>query len=384
MGYAAPLDLADSHELAGAKSGAGESKLLGLELLRFICAFAVLVWHYQHFYSVAGAPEYVTAAQPWHAVLAPFYGFGLFGVQFFWGISGFIFFWKYGGPIAEKTVGGAKFFWLRFSRLYPLHLATLLLVAVLQPIHIALIGAPFIYQGNDVPAFIAQLAMATHWFGPQPFTFNGPIWSVSAEIFVYALFFLLVRRFGYGWRLIGGAIAISLAAQAARMASPTLFCATYFFVGGAAARLFLDAQASGQTVVQRWAAAGFLAAIGVGVWLREIPLDGETIPFILLLTVPPLLLLAAQDWPVLDRWQKPIQAAGNMTYSSYLSHFPLQLIVAIGCAAAGFAPPVQSPIFLIAYLVVTFAVSRWLFLQFERPAQKWIRQISARRSPAPV
>jgi peptidoglycan/LPS O-acetylase OafA/YrhL len=384
MGYAAPLDLTESREVARAEPSVGESKLLGLELLRFICAFAVLLWHYQHFYRISGAPAFVASTQPWHAPFAPFYDYGLFGVQFFWGISGFIFFWKYGQAIFEGTVGGAKFFWLRFSRLYPLHLATLLLVALLQPTHIALAGTPFIYQGNDVPAFAAQLAMATHWFGPQPFTFNGPIWSVSAEIFVYALFFLLVRRFGSGWRLIGGSIAVTLAAISAGMASPTLFCATYFFVGGAAARLFLDAQSSRKTLAQRWICAVALAVIGGGVWSAGTPLNEDTMPLILLLVLPPLLLLAAQDWSRLERWQRLIQAAGNLTYSSYLSHFPLQLLVAIGCAAAGLAPPVQSPAFLIAYLAFTFVVSRWLFLRFERPAQKWIRKLSTRRIPVRV
>jgi len=29
------------------------TKLLGLELLRFVAAFAVLIWHYQHFAFVA-------------------------------------------------------------------------------------------------------------------------------------------------------------------------------------------------------------------------------------------------------------------------------------------------------------------------------------------
>ena len=27
----------------------GDKKLLGLEVMRFIAAFAILVWHYQHF-----------------------------------------------------------------------------------------------------------------------------------------------------------------------------------------------------------------------------------------------------------------------------------------------------------------------------------------------
>jgi peptidoglycan/LPS O-acetylase OafA/YrhL len=382
MGYQAPFNVTGSHALARPDVSTSGNKLLGLELLRFVCAFAVLLWHYRHFYRIAGAPEFVKSAQPWHAPLSPFYDYGLFGVQLFWGISGFIFFWKYGNVIGRGAIGGAKFFWLRFSRLYPLHLATLLLVAILQPVHIALTGESFIYHENDLPSFAAQLAMATHWLGPERFTFNGPTWSVSAEVFVYALFFLLVRRFGLSWLLVCGAAAASIAAQMAGLVSPALFCATYFFVGGVAARLFLEVQASvwGEWMFRVSGLA--LGTIVLSIWLSGTPLDRNTTPLILLVALPPLLLVAAHDWPIPERWQTAIAGAGNLTYSSYLSHFPLQLVVAIGCAAMGLVPPLQSPIFLVAYVGATLFISRWLFEQFERPAQKWIRKVTVGRQLA--
>ena len=360
----------------------GGSKLLGLELVRFACAFAVLVWHYQHFYDILGAPQFVRAEQPLHAPLALFYGFGLFGVQLFWGISGFIFFWKYGQAIASGAVGGAKFFWLRFSRLYPLHIVTLLIVAALQPLHVALTGDSFVYQGNSLPNFLAQLGMATHWGASVPYSFNGPIWSVSAEIFVYALFFLLVRRFGPSWALIGGAVGVSLAAQFAGAISPALVCTGYFFAGGAAAKLFLRSAEQGTAARDRQVAGMVLAAVLGSTWWTGQLADPNVLPFILLVAMPPLLLVAAQDWRALERWQAPIQAAGNLTYSSYLLHFPLQLAVAVGFAASGRAPAVDSAWFLVAYLGVTLVLSRLAFERFERPAQDAIRQFAARRRAA--
>lgn len=357
------------------------SKLLGLELVRFTCAFAVLVWHYQHFYEVAGAPEFIRSAQPLHRVLAPFYDYGLFGVQLFWGISGFIFFWKYGLAIADGAVTGMKFFWLRFSRLYPLHIVTLLLVAALQPLHVALTGGSFVYQGNDLPNFLMQLGMATHWGPPLPFTFNGPIWSVSAEVFVYALFFLAVRCFGASNWLIAGAVGASLAGMLSGADSPALACTGYFFAGGAAAR-FHAAVAKDDPRGPRLMCAILLAAVIGGAWQSGRLGDPSALPFVLLLAMPPALFLAAQDWPALDRWQAPIQLAGNLTYASYLSHFPLQLIVAVLVAASGIALPVASPLFLIAYLGATLIVSRLIFERFERPAQAWIRAATSGRKVA--
>ena len=374
MGFSRPFDLTDSQPLARDRAIAPESKLLGLELIRFTCAFAVLLWHYRHFYEAAGAPAFIQSAQPLQMLLAPFFDYGLFGVQLFWGISGFIFFWKYGNAIAERTVSWAKFFWLRFSRLYPLHLATLLTVAALQPAHTALAGQPFIYQDNSAGNFVAQLFMATHWGGPAAYTFNGPFWSVSAEVAVYALFFLVVRQFGAGWRTIAVAISVSLLGQSLGLASPVLFCACYFFAGGAAARLHLDAKAAGRSRLLTQVSLFMLATICGYAWLAGIALNEQNITFLLLVGTPALLVVGANDWKLLDRWHGAIQAAGNLTYSTYLIHFPLQLLTAIGCAAAGVVLPVQSPLFLIAYLTATMIAGRWLFLHFERPAQSWIRR----------
>lgn len=79
-------------------------------------------------YGISVAREH----QPFYALLKPFSEYGWYGVQAFWSISGFIFFWRYRDSVALGQVGGWRFFVLRFSRLYPLHLATLLPAAFLQ------------------------------------------------------------------------------------------------------------------------------------------------------------------------------------------------------------------------------------------------------------
>ena len=62
--------------------------------------------------------------------------------------GGFIFFWKYRDTISDSTIGGWVFFVFRLSRLYPLHLATLLLVALLQPLYHRLTGVFFVAQNE--------------------------------------------------------------------------------------------------------------------------------------------------------------------------------------------------------------------------------------------
>jgi peptidoglycan/LPS O-acetylase OafA/YrhL len=122
IGDSAPL----SKQIVCQIPPSGASKLLGLELLRLASAMAVLVYHYNHFPKIPAAVAIARNNIPFYEWLWPLYDYGQFGVQFFWGISGYIFFWKYGEAIHARAISAKHFFWLRFSRLYPLHLATLL------------------------------------------------------------------------------------------------------------------------------------------------------------------------------------------------------------------------------------------------------------------
>src|SRR5580704_14385000 len=131
------------------------NKLSGLEVLRFLTAFAILVFHYRHFAFVADEPVgLVNDRLPLYRLLRVFYDFGPYGVWIFWCISGFIFFWKYRDDVTDRALSGWKFFVLRFSRLYPLHIVTLLLVAVVQPLYFSLHGYFFVYQDNDLTHFL--------------------------------------------------------------------------------------------------------------------------------------------------------------------------------------------------------------------------------------
>ncbi|HTK58248.1 MAG TPA: acyltransferase [Sphingomicrobium sp.] len=372
MGYARPFEL-DARMAIGrvepARADAG--KLLGLELLRFTSALAVLFFHYSHFAHFAGIGPVARATVPLYGMLWPLYDYGQYGVQAFWGISGYIFFWKYGAAIHEKAVSASDFFWLRFSRLYPLHFATLAAVIGLQAVHRQVTGFDFIYPTEDAGLFLRQLFLATDW-GPQPpFSFNGPIWSISAEVAVYAGFFLAVRRFAPTLKLCAAAIIAGLGLQAAGLEWVSLGCATYFFAGGLAA--LLRPKSAKPAAVALGALISLTLATGtLG--------DRDKLPTILLLAVPCLLVILTRDWPFLSRWQKPVQFAGNLTYSSYLLHFPLQLALAILVAASGVVPSLTSPWFLCAYLAVTLGAAALSYRYFELPAQRWIRRRALNRA----
>ena len=372
MGYARPFEADPGRPLARpVRFAAGPDKLLGLELLRFASALAVLFFHYRHFAQLAGMTPVARMEVPVYSLLWLLYEYGQFGVQIFWGISGYIFFWKYGAAIHSRAVAARKFFWLRFSRLYPLHIATLLAVVGLQAMHRQLAGFDYVYPAQDAGQFVRQLFLATDWGPLAPFSFNGPIWSISAEVAVYAGFFLLLRKFAPSSRLCIGVIVAGLLAQLVGLEWASIGCATYFFAGGLAALAPPKAA--------RPAALGLTVLIAVCAMTGVLD-DRDKLPIILLIVVPCLLIVVARDWPLLSRWGAPIQGAGNLTYSSYLLHFPLQLTLAIAVAATGWLPPLTEGWFLAAYLGVVLAAAAASYRWFELPAQRWLRQRALRRA----
>jgi peptidoglycan/LPS O-acetylase OafA/YrhL len=349
------------------------NKLLGLEALRFLSAFAILVYHYAHFGYVADKPVgLVQERLPLYGLLHGFYDSGTYGVWIFWCISGFIFFWKYRDAIAERSIGGWKFFGLRFSRLYPLHLVTLLLVALLQPVYFNLHGSFFVYPENDLPHFLLQLFMASDWGILHGYSFDGPIWSISIEVLVYFLFFLMLLA-TRSWLLNVAVIALCVNAS-----GHVAVCFAFFYIGGLAA------------IARRAVASvSFRPAIESGVWLAAVVIPPVVLSFArgkldqfdfpLLLTYTPVVLFClSRAISVPAAVQKAVEAAGNMTYSSYLLHFPMQLLIVLGFSIFGTPIPLYSVTFFGVYLATMLLASYLTYRYFEAPAQNLVREFFLR------
>ena len=151
--------------------------LLGLELLRFMSALAILIWHYQHFAMLPNTHSFEPQQQPFYNYLSFFYLNGAKAVYLFWLLSGYIFFYNYYKEIQTYKVTTYAFFIDRFSRLYPLHFVTLLALLFLQFSFFLNQQEYFIYQNNDVYHFLLNLFFMNYWGFEKGYSFNGPVWS---------------------------------------------------------------------------------------------------------------------------------------------------------------------------------------------------------------
>ena len=354
-----------------------KNKLLGLEVIRFLSALAVLIWHYQHFSFVADTPvDFIREKQPFYRIFQYFYEYGYLGVHVFWCISGFIFFWKYKESLANGTVSGKAFFLLRFSRLYPLHFVSLITVLLLQMLYFSQKGTYFVFQFNDWRHFFLQLFLASNLGFELGDSFNGPIWSISVETLVYFVFFLTLRFVGKAFFINIAIIFVSLATKFFDIHSSIFDCLIFFYAGGLSA---ITLQHFGKTkYMEALDSISFavLVAMPVAASVLPIAVNKNFVVLFLLSYVPILLFLSARNFKLPSDVQNVIVVAGNLTYASYLVHFPIQLFVSLYFMRMNQPVPYYNPLFFINFICVVLVVSYFVYRFFERPARDAIRSMT--------
>ena len=159
-------------------------------LLRGICALAILIFHYQHFFEHGtGEADFDKTNQPFYFLISTAYNSGYLAVQVFWCISGLIMTHSY---INKRDNSARDYAVSRIARLYPLHLVTLLVVTILQLVSFQNLNTSQIYENNDRFHFMLNLFFVQSWGFQKGFSLNGPTWSVSIEIVIYILFFFVI------------------------------------------------------------------------------------------------------------------------------------------------------------------------------------------------
>ena len=355
------------------------TRLYLLDLLRGLAAVVVVVWHYQHFYYIA--PErlpldFARSVQPFYEWLSIFYHYGYHAVRLFFSLSGFVFFFQYAEKIRARKVSDREFFLLRFSRLYPLHLATLLLVALGQIVSSRVLGESIVYPCNDVRHFVLNLLFMTDWMPKQVtcLSFNSPIASVSVEVFLYAVFFgfalLLPKRFAgqllCTLAVIGFSVTLYLLNGYHLFGEP-VFC---FFSGGLACLLWRRMHESGWS--RRWTMGLTLVLAAASV--RWIAVNGANNAVLGTLVYPPVIFLLAQIQSLHHNLGQKVRLLGDITYSTYLVHFPLQLTIMLVARGNGYDVDYSNPGIFLLFFLALFLISVPVYHYFEMPAQRALRR----------
>lgn len=356
------------------------NRLAGLDALRGLAALGVLVWHYGGHFN----------AMPWFDALRPFYVAGLYLVDVFFVLSGFLL-----GQLYKSGDLLPEFFFKRVTRLFPLHWVTLLVTAFLQALYVAQAGVPFIYAINDGFHFGLNLLLLQQSGLQQGFSFNGPSWSISAEWLVnlmfMALLFAPVRRYPLAAGItiaaflclsLGQGRLIGSGALAGWLDFGLLRGAFGFFLGVWLADLLsppgkLHALCGrfGALTGRLWDVFGLLAG-GVLLVFMARP-DWQRVPgvdFVVIGGCVPLLVVACSRgfWLTrLCRWH-PLLWLGDVSFSVYLWHFPLQIAFVLA-KTQGLPFDFGAPSTLLVFIGLSYGLGHGSWLLLEKPIQRLAR-----------
>jgi peptidoglycan/LPS O-acetylase OafA/YrhL len=373
------------------------TRFYSLDVLRGIAAIAVVLYHWRHFFgSNLQISKISVIKMPLAEWLSLIYAHGSLAVDLFFCLSGFIFHWLYSRSIAYDGMKFGEFFLLRFSRLYPLYFVTLMIVVACQSAFFHGYGHFFRHYHNDAKHFTFSLFMASSWGLESGLSFNTPAWSISVEVLIYLFFFFISRVFPVKFGVLFVIAAMGLLIE--HWYEPMGRGFASFFIGGCIFLLYREIIGCSYTdaiskwllraMISAWMTTWIVSMTSLGTFQRLFGHDyltvnhvvvGWTVAVLFPLTVLSLALTKVRC----VKMGRRLAVIGDISYSVYLWHFPLQIaFYAVVTHYTRDDDVFYSPWFMVAFFAVLLPLAWASYHYFELPIQKYLRRsVNFRKTP---
>lgn len=349
-----------------------EDRFVALDSLRGVAALGVVA---RHFAGVGLTPVWPIAAS------------GYLFVDFFFVISGFVIAASYGERLAQGF-SRTRFTVLRLGRVYPMHLA-MVLVGVVA----AFATRVPVFAGNhDGWHLLRALFLLDGYATGQGNFFVGQSWSISVELLLYAIAAVLAGK-GRRGMILAAALALSAAVSLLAGFEVAVWSSNVqrglfgFALGAVTFAAYRRRVGAGWPHATTSAAALILALLfvasaqwlGTFAWLAALPFALVVLAF-----------APDRGWPARMLAAAPTRALGRWSYSIYLTHF--YVIGAAGHLAlklrgeqrASDEPifrqllmtPAEQAVWAAAVLAAVLAVSVVAYRLIEEPGRAWSRRVA--------
>ncbi|WP_165966785.1 acyltransferase [Actinomadura sp. 7K507] len=329
-------------------------RLRELDLLRFLAALAVVLYHFTGFGGAGAWPEPAYDVFP---EIAPLTRFGYLGVDLFFVISGFVILMSAWGR------GPGEFGISRLVRLMPAYWVSVLLGAFVYAVF---------RQGHGVPGVvIPNLTMLQGGLGVR--NLDAVYWTLWVELHFYVLIAVLAAV-GITYRsclvfmavwMFGGLFA----EQADHKLLQVMLVPTWspYFIAGMA--LFLIHRFGPTLLLWGYVAVTYLMALRYGAWRAEEVFRGADVIVVsaVITGIYAVMILVATGRLSRLRWSG-LTLLGALTYPLYVVHSQLALPL-LGALYPGLGKWAALAVVVGASMLAAYAVHRLV----ERPGAAWMR-----------
>jgi peptidoglycan/LPS O-acetylase OafA/YrhL len=306
-------------------------------------------------------------------------GKGYLAVDLFFMLSGFVLWYNYAEKLRiVSIVSAADFLWRRLARVWPLHLFILTLYALLVLVLFKLDRSTDFYPLHEFPLHVFLLQ---NWGWTNDLAWNHPAWSISTEFAAYLLFPLTVGL--VRWASLPTAVIAAFAA-ALLLAVHVLFALNgHSNLGGDITHLglwrCLLEFSLGSLLCIAWSrlggSAGLAMSAGVTCGLSlaaGVLFNYPETAFVPVVFASALLALASSKGMLSKLLSsRPAVYLGEISYSTYLSHFLLftlfKMVFVDASMQLGWAA-------LAGFMALVLVASVVLYHLIEKPAQRWLNR----------
>lgn len=358
-----------------------------LDLMRFVLALMVAMAHFQGY------------AAPVKAYLA---------VDFFFILSGFVLLMAYARK-ADAPGFYRDFALDRFSRLYPLHFATLLILVPINVLFYYSSGGQFLegnwsYHDGRVYTFILNLFMAQNIGLNTDGSWNAPSWSISVEVFVnifLAAAILPICKRKLRWpALLLFSVLCYVAIFAAFGNLGRIYDKVFGLINSGLLRGFAGVSLGAVCYVfyerlSKFTRLAGLATVGavlsamLGLFLMSGVMRGGVVD---MATVPVMFILVLSA--ALHERFRPLQEGkakkfmillGGLSYAVYLCHWPILTFTRYQLVYLGWwKMDLSTPLALAGFLAAVLGVSYVSFRFYEMPMKRAVKDWAKRRRQTPL
>ncbi len=177
-------------------SANNNNHLPALTGVRFFAIFHIFLFHLWSLYDMDkpdGFERLMASFDALPEVVVTFLSHGWMSTSFFFLLSGFILSYLYWSPDGTLATDKKRFWLMRLSRLYPIHIIALLIT---MPLMLPMMLEEDMGIGPILLSGLATLTLTQSWYPPWVPIWSWPTWALSALVFLYLIMPWLMKQLG--------------------------------------------------------------------------------------------------------------------------------------------------------------------------------------------